>query len=188
MFAFKNKYFLIIESIKDINLVNIKKFNKFIIIYRYQGKTENTSELIKFRKLCRLKKIKFFVANNLNLTIKLRADGIYLSAYNKSLKPLNLRKNNYNIIGSAHSISEINLKKKQGCQYILFSKLFFVDYKDSDFLGINKFNEFANKFKNLIPLGGIKYSNLSKLKCINSRGFAALREVKKKPAFLSRLF
>ena len=33
MFVLK-KYFLIIESIKDINLENIKKRNKFIIIYR----------------------------------------------------------------------------------------------------------------------------------------------------------
>ena len=34
MFILKKKYFLIIESIKDINLKNIKKRNKFIIIYR----------------------------------------------------------------------------------------------------------------------------------------------------------
>ena len=35
MFAFKKKYFLIIESIKDINLRNIKKHNKLstIIIF-----------------------------------------------------------------------------------------------------------------------------------------------------------
>ena len=34
MFAYKNKYFLLIENIKDIELNNIKLTNKFIIIYR----------------------------------------------------------------------------------------------------------------------------------------------------------
>ena len=49
MFAFKKKYFLIIESIKDINLRNIKKYNKFLIIYRNQGIKENISDLAKFK-------------------------------------------------------------------------------------------------------------------------------------------
>ena len=35
MFAFKKKYYLIIESIKDIDLRKIKKRGKFVIIYRY---------------------------------------------------------------------------------------------------------------------------------------------------------
>ena len=50
MFAFKKNYFLIIESIKDLNLKKIKKRNKFIIIYRNKGKRENISELAGFRK------------------------------------------------------------------------------------------------------------------------------------------
>ena len=41
MFAFKKKYFLIIESIKDLNLRNIKKYNKFLIIYRNTKTKEN---------------------------------------------------------------------------------------------------------------------------------------------------
>ena len=40
MFAYKNKYFLIIENIKDIDLRNIKIRNKFIIIYRNNNKKE----------------------------------------------------------------------------------------------------------------------------------------------------
>ena len=76
MFAFKKKYFLIIESIKDIDLRNIKKPNKFIIIYRNFKKNEKITELIDFRKKCRSKGVKFFVANNLWLTVKLSANGI----------------------------------------------------------------------------------------------------------------
>ena len=47
MFILKKKYYLIIESIKDINLKNIKKRNKFIIIYRNQKKKENNRRFIK---------------------------------------------------------------------------------------------------------------------------------------------
>ena len=50
MFIFKKKYYLIIESIKDINLKNIKKRNKFTIIYRNQKNLEKKEDLLKFRK------------------------------------------------------------------------------------------------------------------------------------------
>ena len=60
MLSFKNKYFLIIESIKDINLKNIKKRNKFYIIYRKKNNTDNFADLLTFRKFCKLKAIKFY--------------------------------------------------------------------------------------------------------------------------------
>ena len=65
MFALKNKYFLIIESIKDVNLKNIKKIKKFSIVYRNLKKSENKAELFKFRKNCKLKAIDFYIANNI---------------------------------------------------------------------------------------------------------------------------
>ena len=55
MFILKNKYFLIIENIKDIDLKNIKKRNKFSIIYRNNKKPENIIDLLRFRKICNLK-------------------------------------------------------------------------------------------------------------------------------------
>ena len=92
---------------------------------------------------------------------------------------------------SAHSASQIALKIKQGCGFILLSKLFLVEYqKKSPFLGIVKFNMFINTIsKKLIPLGGIKSTNLNSLKNVNCEGFALLSEVKKKPAnIINRLF
>ena len=50
MFTLKNKYFLIIESIKDLNLKNIKKRNKFNIIYRNKKNNENIADLLIFRR------------------------------------------------------------------------------------------------------------------------------------------
>ena len=75
--------------------------------------------------------------------------------------------------------------------YILFSKLFKVDYdKSSSILGVIKFNKYINTItKLLVPLGGIKINNLNSLRSINSNYFSLLSEVKKKPAkIFSRLF
>ena len=190
MFTLKKKYYLIIESIKDISLENIKKRNKFVIIYRNNKILEKKDELLKFRKFCKLKSIDFFVANNLKLANQLFSDGIYLSSYNNSFKQLSQKKLRFHIIGSAHSNKEINMKIKQGCKIILFSKLFSVNYnKKTSFLGVVKFNNFLKQNKNLIPLGGINLNNLNNLNMINCEGFALMSEVKKKPAnIINRLF
>ena len=189
MFIIKKKYFLLIERIKDINLSNIKK-NKFVIIYRTYKTKDSLENLIKFRRECLKKRIKFYIANDLKLCVKLKADGIYLSAYNKSFKSLSLLKHKFKIIGSAHNYKEIFEKLKQGCEFIIFSKLFVVNYdKDSSYLGLVRCNKFLNYFnKKLIPLGGINCQNLNKMRLIYSEGFALLSEVKKKPAkIFSRL-
>ena len=191
MFAYKKKYFLIIENTKDIDLRNIKIRNKFIIIYRNNGKKEILDDLIKFRKLCKIRGILLFIANDTNLAVKLNSDGVYLSAKNHEFKSLNFKNRNFNIIGSAHNFKEINLKKKQGCKYILLSRLFHVSYKPNlNFIGTIKFNNYAFKiFKKIVPLGGINFSNFNKLKLVKSDSFAIMSEIKKKPAkIINRLF
>ena len=189
MFVRKNKYFLIIESIKDIDLKNIKKRGKFSIIYRNKNNLENITDLLNFRRVCRIKSIEFYVANDTRLAVLLNSDGIYISAFNKNFKALSL-KANFKLIGSAHNLREISLKTKQGCKTILFSKLFLVNYdKKAPFLGIIKFNNHLKIHKNLIPLGGITASNLNNLNNVSSKGLALLSEVKKKPAnIINRLF
>ena len=190
MFAFKKKYFLIIENTKDINLNKIKTNHKLFIIYRNSIKSENLHNLYKFRKICSIKKIKFVIANNIKLNVLLKTDGIYLSSYNKSFRSLFFKDNRKTIIGSAHNTKEIFNKKIQGCNYVILSKLFKVDYAPNDkSLGIIKFNNLALKDKNIFPLGGIKLKNLNKLKTIRSDGFALMSEIKKKPAnIINRLF
>tara|TARA_B100001057_G_scaffold152792_1_gene152872 strand:+ start:1883 stop:2455 length:573 start_codon:yes stop_codon:yes gene_type:complete len=190
MFIVKNKYFLIIQSIKDLDLKKIKKRNKFSIIYRNHNNLDKIIDLLRFRNSCRLKGISFFIANNLKLAVLLKADGIYLSSYNNSLKSLNSKGFKFQLIGSAHNLKEIINKIKQGCKTILLSKLFLVDYdKKAAYLGVSKFNNFLKINKNLIPLGGIKQSNYKALNIVNSEGLALLSEVKKKPTnIISRLF
>ena len=181
MFAFKNNYFLIIESIKDFDLRNIKIYNKFNIIYRNNNKSEEIESVKSFRKNCKLKKVKFYVANNIKLAVSTRADGLYISAFNKDLKYLNLKKNNFTIIGSAHNIHEVRIKIQQGCNYILLSKLFKVDYdQNAPYLGLIKFNNYCRKIsKKLVALGGINNSTLNYLKNVNCKSVAILSGVKK---------
>ena len=190
MFISKKKYFLIIESIKDIQLSNIKKSGKINIIYRNKNIKDNTLELSKFRKICKIKKIKLFIANNIDLCKFLKADGIYISASNFSLNLRSYKNFNFKIIGSAHNRKEILIKKHQGCSEIIFSRLFKTSYNFKEgHLGIVKFNllNISNNNK-LIPLGGIRSANLIKLKMLNSGGFVMFSEIKKKPAIIDRLF
>ena len=190
MFALKKKYFLIIESIKDINLSVKNKSNKINIIYRCKKKIENIHELNQFRRICKQKHVSFFVSNDLKLASILKADGIYISAFNKDLSLNRLKNSKFEIIGSAHNLKEINTKIMQGCKNILFSRIFKTSYFDKpSYFGIVKYNLFTLKFKNkIVPLGGIRLENLNKLKIIKCDAFAILSEVKKKPAIISRLF
>ena len=190
MFTYKKNYYLIIENTKDIDLKNIKIRNKFSIIYRNSKNNENKYELFKFSKICKLKAIKFYIANNLKMAIYLNCNGVYLSASNNSLKYLTNKNLQFEIIGSAHNFMEIRKKIIQGCNSILLSKLFLVSYnKKASYLGVIKFNNYQNIFNNLIPLGGINLKNLNCLSMVNSKGFALLSEIKKKPAnIINRLF
>ena len=190
MFAYKKKYYLIVENIKDFDFKRIKKLNKFIIIYRRNKKVDNFGVIKKFRNYCKLKHIKFFIANDIRLASTTNADGLYISASNRDFKFLHLKKSSFQIIGSAHNFKEINQKRIQGCSTILLSKLFKVNYdKSNSFLGIVKFNNYLLFSNKLIHLGGIKSSNLNSLKNIKCEGFAILSELKKKPAkIISRLF
>ncbi len=179
-----------IENIKDIDLEKLKIRNKFFIIYRNKNKSDKLNDLLKFRQKCKSRSIKFYIANDIKLALSLNSDGIYLSSFNHGLNFLNYKKFNFKIIGSAHNFSEIFRKTRQGCSFILLSKLFMVDYdKKSKSLGIIKFNNISKISNKLIPLGGIKTHNLNHLKNIPSEGFALLSEVKKKPAkIINRLF
>ncbi len=191
MFILKNKYFFIIKNTKDINLDNIKYSDKFSIIYRNQNISENINKISIFRKNCKKKKIDFYVSNNTKLAKIVKADGIYISSYNKNLRIGQLKKLNFKIIGSAHNIKEIKIKATQGCSDIVFSRLFKTSYANKkDFMGIVKFNLFKlSRRENLIPLGGIRLSNLNKLNIVKCNSIALSSEIKKNSAkILNYLF
>ena len=182
MFVYKKKYFLLIENIRDLDLSNIKLSDKFVIIYRNQKKTDDFNKLLRFRQNCKVKKINFFVSNDYQLMKLIKADGLYISAYNQDLSLLKFKNTKYKLIGSAHNIKEIQQKVLQGCSHILVSRLFKTTYKNKkSFLGAIKFNLLKiNKNMNLVPLGGIRLSNLNKLNIVKCDSLALLSEIKKK--------
>lgn len=188
MLLFKNKYFFIIESTRDIDLKNIKNSKKFCIIYRSKKIAENTEKLMKFRKNCKSKNIDFYVSNNIKLGNTLKADGIYISAHNKNLNISYLKNYKFKVVGSAHNIKEINVKKLQGCSSIIISRLFETSYKyKKGFLGVVRFNLLSlSRQENLIPLGGIRLSNLNKLNIVKCNSIALSSEIIKKPIIFSR--
>ena len=170
----------------SINLDYLKRNKKITIIYRNNANLENFSKLNKFRKKCRVKSFKFYVANDYKLARSCKADGLYLSSYNKK----NYSSPDVNLIGSAHNFKEIFEKIKQGCNTIILSRLFQTSYKNKNgHFGVVKFNLLKNKYLvDIVPLGGINNKNLLKLNLVKSNGFAILSEIKKKPAISNGLF
>jgi thiamine monophosphate synthase len=186
MFIIKSDYYLYIENTKSIDLNCIKSRNNISIIYRNNNIPENTKHLCSFRKKCNEKGFKLYISNDIKLLRDCKADGLYLSSYNKKIY---LNKDII-LVGSAHSFKEIYEKIKQGCKTIFLSRLFETSYKNKKgHLGVVKFNLMSLKYKiKIVPLGGIRNSNLNKLNMINSNGLALLTEVKKKPIISNRLF
>ena len=186
MFVIKSNYYLYIENTKSIDFNYIKKNKKISIIYRNNSIQESWEKLYRFRNQCRAKGFKLYIANDIKLVKDSKADGLYISSYNKKIY---LNKN-IKLIGSAHSFSEINQKVKQGCKTIFLSRLFKTNYENKKgYLGLVKFNLLINQYNiTIVPLGGIRDTNLNKLKLVNSNGLALLSEIKKKPVISNRLF
>lgn len=191
MLVLKKKYYLFIENTREFNLNLIKKRNKFNIIYRSLKTNEKIEDIRIFRKDCKKNGINFYVANDTNLLVKLKADGLYISANNKKLLLNTFAYKGYSIIGAAHNQKEVDLKIKQGCKEIIYSRLFETNYSfKKGNLGVQKFNFISLRSKvDLVPLGGINHRNLPKLNTVISKSFACMSAVKKKPTkLISRLF
>jgi thiamine monophosphate synthase len=154
----------------------------FGIVYRNYTSKKRGFELIKIAKACKRTKKQLFVSNDIKLVIKVKADGLYIPAFNNSKKFSNLEKKNIKIIGSAHDQKEIQEKISQKCKAIFLSPIFYVK-KATNFLGLHKFNYLTlNNKISFFALGGISNKNIKKLKLLNSKGYGGIGMFKKKPA------
>ena len=85
----------------------------------------------------------------------------------------------FEILGSAHNISEINIKKLQGCSKIFLSPIF-KSKKNQKFLSTIKFNlTTMTEDVDFIALGGINKNNYKKLRLTKVVGFAGISWIKK---------
>ena len=165
------KYYFINKF--DTNNIN-KQDKQTTIIYRnYSNKTVEQKLILKIKKYCKKRSIKFYLSNNIKLAIKLDLDGAYIPSFNKSVKHLAYTyKKKFQIVGSAHNLKEIRMKENQNVKKIFLSSLF---KKNKNFLGINKFKLLSKMTKkNVVILGGISDQNLKKLNILNQSDFAGI--------------
>ena len=156
------------------------------IIYRNYNAKNREKELVKIAKACKKNRNQLFVSNDIKLTIKVKAEGIYIPSFNKTKKFANLEKRNIKILGSAHNQKEIQEKITQNCSAIFLSPIFYIE-KAKKFLGLHKFNYLSHyNNANIFALGGISEYNMHKLKLLNIKGYGGIRMFKKKPAFKGR--
>lgn len=172
--------YLAYTYIEDFNANYINNLSKNVsLIYRNYKKT-NLDDILKIKNLCKKNKIKFYISNNIKLAIKLNIDGAYIPAFNKSFlhKSYTLKKN-FKLIGSAHNLTEIKIKEKQGVSSIFISSIFKND-KSKKFLGIYKFFNLKKlTTKNVVCLGGISKNNIKKIKLLRIKNFASISMFKK---------
>ena len=168
--------------VNEFNLSDLSKLSKNInIIYRNYNNINHIEEVYKLKQFCKYSKNKIYLSNNIKLSIKLGLDGTYIPSFNNQINYIgsfSLPKT-FKIIGSAHNLKEIFIKKKQKCDEVFLSPLFKVD-KSKKFLNVSKFNLIAiNSKTSCIALGGINQSNYKKIKLLKSRGFATISWAKK---------
>jgi thiamine-phosphate pyrophosphorylase len=167
--------------IKDFNRNEILNLDKNInIIFRNYELKEKEPLLLQIKDFCKKINRKLFLANNLNIALKLNLDGLYIPSFNNILKYKNINKRrNFKLIGSAHNKVELRTKKLQGCSQIFLSPIFKTQ-KNKYYLGTVKFNSInLNNTTKIIALGGINNLNLKKLKLTKVSGFASISWIKK---------
>jgi len=154
---------------------NINKQDKLttIIFRNYSTKIQDENQILKIKKYCNKKSIKFYLSNDIKLAIKLNLDGVYIPSFNKSFKHLSYSyKKNFKIIGSAHNLREIRIKEIQKVDKIFISSLF---KKNKNFLGINRFKLLSKLTnKNVVVLGGLSKKNKKKISLLNQSEFAGI--------------
>ena len=157
----------------ETNIID-KLDSQTTVIYRnYNSDLFNEELLIKIKKYCKKRKVKFFLSNNIRLAIKLDLDGAYIPAFNKSTKHLAFSlKKKFRLMGSAHNNKEIKIKEIQNVDRIFLSSAF---KKNKNYLGVNRFKLISNfTKKKVVALGGISKANIKKLRLFNSSEFAGI--------------
>ena len=166
---FKKYYF-----IEKFNKSNIDKQDKnTLIIYRNYKKKYDQIEILKFKNFCKKRGLKFFLSNNIKLSIKLDLDGAYIPSFNNEYSHLSYSiKSDFKLIGSAHNLKEIRVKEKQKVKTIFISSIF---KENKNFLGINRFKIVSNLSRvQVVALGGISENNKRLIKLTKSVGFAGI--------------
>jgi thiamine monophosphate synthase len=170
----KHKFFIYYIFIEELNEI-IKK-NILILKnkkYRLNIITSNKN-IYQISKFAKMSKIPFYVINNIKSAIKNYASGVFLTGKNKSLTDNLVNIARLKVIGSAHSQMEYYIKKKQNCDIIMLSPIFFnKKYSLNKVLGPIKFNLITLNWNcKVCALGGIKLSNLKMINLTKAKAIS----------------
>ncbi len=163
----KLDYYIFIEELNEIivrNLIKLKqKKIKIHIIY-------TKKDYLIISKFSKKNKIPLYFINNLRLAIQYKAEGIFLTSSNKSLKN-NIKQTKLKVIGSAHNQFEYTIKKRQRCSIIMLSPIFYnIKYSPNKILSPIKFNLIALNWNiKVCALGGINNKNIKLINLTKSK-------------------
>ena len=154
-----------IDQINESTISTIFKFRNISLIYMSQNNSfSNIKDLIKIKEFSNKNNLKFYVTDNIQLAIKVKANGIYLTKnYNRILHNYNYKKD-FLILGSVHNQLEYYKKSVQNCKKFFLSPIFYnKKYSINKILGVIKFKLISKDWKKeAIPLSGINQRNIKK--------------------------
>ena len=171
--------FYFIDKYNIDELTNLEK--NIDLIFRNYNKKLKIDEIKSIHKFCKTDKRNLYLSNDIKLALKLGLSGVYIPSFNKSLNFSSKHSlpDRFEIIGSAHNVNEIKIKKLQKCSKIFLSPIF-KSKKNQKFLSTVKFNLIAlSEDINFIALGGIDKNNYKKLRLTKVVGFAGISWIKK---------
>jgi thiamine-phosphate pyrophosphorylase len=169
-FISKINFYLFTNFIDDHLKKNLVKFIGISIICKDLNNKLNLESLFEIKEFCKKNKLKFYIADNYKLAVKLKSDGLFISSWNK--KKYLKYKPEFKFIGSAHNQLDIYYKQKQNCDYLTISPLFYNSkYSKNNILKPLKYNLLSNICNiKLIALGGINEKTIKKVLLTKSVG------------------
>ena len=167
---FKKYYF--INEFNYTLLINLNKNISFI--WRNKDKESPIETLIKLSNFCKKNQRYFYISNDIELALKINANGVYISSNNQNLNIRQMKlKKKFKVLGSAHNLKEIKIKELQNIDEVFISPLF--KEKTNKQLNIYKYLKLRGITKMRdISLGGINNKNVKKLNMIKPFGFAGI--------------
>ena len=187
----KLKKYIFIKDLNEEIKKNIKKLcNVEIIINNIDFSEISLKRFLEIQNFCQKNKIPFYIIDNYKIALKLKAQGIFISSDNKRMIPNLFLYKKFKIIGSAHNQLEYFFKKKQQCETITLSPIFFnPKYSKNKALNPIKFNLISKDWNaNLCALGGILDENIRKINLTKVSSIAFQRLIfgaKKNPPSLT---
>ncbi|MDB3949287.1 thiamine phosphate synthase [Candidatus Pelagibacter sp.] len=172
-----NETYHFIDKFKEADLNKLN--NKISLIYRNYEKKIDIDLIKKIKKFCKKTNRKFYLANEIKLAFNLSLDGAYIPAFNKSLNHLSYSKKiNFKLIGSAHSLKEMNIKRVQQVRIVFLSPVF-MTAKNKKNLGLYRYMYLKKLTKQkTVALGGINNLNFKKIKLTKTYGIASISFIK----------